>query len=84
MVSNVTDFYNGKTIFLTGGSGFLGASLIEKLLRSFPDLKNIYVLLRPKKGKQIEERLEELKKNSVRKISFSICSFRCTGNFTIN
>ena len=65
MVSNVTDFYNGKTIFLTGGSGFLGVSLIEKLLRSFSDLKNIYVLLRPKKGKQIEERLEELKKNSV-------------------
>ncbi|XP_003704946.1 putative fatty acyl-CoA reductase CG8306 [Megachile rotundata] len=65
MVSNVTNFYNGKTIFLTGGSGFLGICLIEKLLRVIPDLKCIYVLLRPKKGKQIQERLEELKKNSV-------------------
>lgn len=65
MVSNVTNFYNGKTIFLTGGSGFLGICLIEKLLRTVPDLKCIYVLLRPKKGKQIQERLEELKKNSV-------------------
>ncbi|XP_015432138.1 PREDICTED: putative fatty acyl-CoA reductase CG8306 [Dufourea novaeangliae] len=65
MVSDVASFFNGKTIFMTGGSGFVGICLIEKLLRSCPDLKNIYVLLRPKKGKQIEERLEELKTNSV-------------------
>lgn len=26
-------FYKGKTIFVTGGSGFLGILLIEKLLR---------------------------------------------------
>lgn len=65
MVSNVTDFYNGKTVFITGGTGFLGICLIEKLLRSCPGLKNIYLLIRPKKGKQIEERLEDLKKNSV-------------------
>ncbi|XP_068979197.1 putative fatty acyl-CoA reductase CG8306 [Bombus flavifrons] len=65
MASNVTEFYNGKTVFLTGGTGFVGVCLIEKLLRCMPDLKNIYVLLRPKKGKKIEERLEEIKKNSV-------------------
>lgn len=68
MVSNVIDFYSDKTIFITGGTGFLGICLIEKLLRSIPDIKNIYLLLRPKKGKQIDERLEEFKKNSVRNI----------------
>ena len=31
--SAVQQFYNGATVFLTGGSGFLGKQLIEKLLR---------------------------------------------------
>ena len=31
--SAVQKFYNGATVFLTGGSGFLGKQLIEKLLR---------------------------------------------------
>ncbi|CAD1470270.1 unnamed protein product [Heterotrigona itama] len=65
MASNVIEFYNGKTVFITGGTGFLGVCLIEKLLRSIPDLKTIYLLVRPKKGKKVEERLEDIKKNSV-------------------
>ncbi|XP_033326353.2 putative fatty acyl-CoA reductase CG8306 [Megalopta genalis] len=65
MVSDVMRFYSGKTIFITGGSGFLGICLIEKLLRTIPDLKNIYMLLRPKKNKQIKERLEDIKKNPI-------------------
>lgn len=65
MTSHVIDFYKDKSVFLTGGTGFLGICLIEKLLRSCTDLKNIYLLIRPKKGKQISERLEELTKNSV-------------------
>lgn len=64
MGSKVAEFYNGKNIFITGATGFLGSCLIEKLLRS-TDINNIYVLIRPKKGKQINERLEELTKNSV-------------------
>ncbi|XP_012264094.2 putative fatty acyl-CoA reductase CG8306 [Athalia rosae] len=63
--SPVTEFYRGKTVFITGGTGFLGICLIEKLLRACPDIKNIYLLLRPKKGKKIEERLEELTKDPV-------------------
>ncbi|KYM75941.1 hypothetical protein ALC53_13655 [Atta colombica] len=65
MASYVTDFYNSKNIFITGGTGFVGVCLIEKLLRCCPDIKNIYLLMRSKKGKQIMERLEELTKNSV-------------------
>lgn len=65
MSSHVTNFYNGKSVFITGGTGFVGVCLIEKLLRCCPDIKSIYLLMRPKKGKQITERLEELTKNSV-------------------
>lgn len=63
--SPVAEFYRNKTLFITGGTGFLGICLVDKLLRACPDVKNIYLLLRPKKGKSIEERLEELTKNAV-------------------
>lgn len=61
----VKDWYKNKNIFITGASGFLGVSLLEKFIRTIPDIGTIYILLRPKRGKKIEERLEELKKNSV-------------------
>ncbi|XP_073844215.1 fatty acyl-CoA reductase 1-like isoform X2 [Musca autumnalis] len=53
----------GRGIFLTGGTGFLGKVLVEKLLRSCGDLKKIYLLVRPKKGKSPEERLKDLLDN---------------------
>lgn len=56
----ITEFYAGKEIFITGGSGFMGKVLIEKLLRSCPDIEKIYVLMRSKKGKSIEERLTKI------------------------
>lgn len=61
----IPEFFTGKTIFITGGSGFIGKVLIEKLLRSCPDLALIYVLMRPKKGKTQEERLQQLINDSV-------------------
>ncbi|BES87283.1 Male sterility protein [Nesidiocoris tenuis] len=62
--SQIKDFYKGKNIFLTGGSGFVGVCLIEKLIRC-TEVNKIYLLLRPKKGKAASERLDELEKNSV-------------------
>lgn len=63
--SPVTDYYKNKNVFITGGTGFLGIALIDKILRSCPDIGNIYLLMRSKKGKSIEQRLEELTKNEV-------------------
>lgn len=40
----------------------MGKVLIEKLLRSCPDLNRIFVLMRGKKSKSPEERLEEMSK----------------------
>ena len=58
--SEICDFYKEKSIFITGATGFLGKCLIEKLLRSCFDLKKIYLLVRAKKGKTPQQRLEEL------------------------
>ncbi|KAL1454361.1 hypothetical protein WDU94_010630 [Cyamophila willieti] len=57
------EFYRGKTVFLTGGTGFMGKTLMEKLLRSCPHIKHIYLLVRPKRGKDIQERVEDIFKD---------------------
>lgn len=36
MVSETAEFYKNKNIFITGGTGFLGIALIEKILRTTP------------------------------------------------
>ena len=38
-----------KTVFITGATGFLGQPLVEKILWAVPDVRRIYVLIRPKK-----------------------------------
>lgn len=62
--TSIPAYYKDKTVLVTGGTGFIGKVLIEKLLRSCKDLKRIVVLVRSKKGKSVEERME-LFKNEV-------------------
>lgn len=57
---SIPEFYANQEIFITGASGFLGKVLVEKLLRSCGDLKTIYVLIRPKKGNSIEQRIKNM------------------------
>ena len=57
--SPVFEFYKGKTVFITGSTGFMGKVLVEKLLRCTL-VSKIYVLIRPKKGVHGQQRLEDL------------------------
>lgn len=46
-MESVSEFYRGRSVLVTGASGFIGKQLVEKLLRSCPDIDKIYMLLRP-------------------------------------
>lgn len=59
-MATITEFFQAKCVFVTGGTGFIGKVLLEKILRSCPDVGNIYILLRPKRGKDLRERLTDL------------------------
>ena len=45
----VSKFYENKTVFITGATGFMGKVLVEKLLRS-TKVGKIYLLIRPKES----------------------------------
>ena len=46
--------------YLLGGTGYLGQILIEKLLRCCTDINKIYILIRPKKQKDINDRIKDM------------------------
>lgn len=61
----IQQFYTGTNIFITGGSGFMGHILLEKLLRSCPTISSIYMLIRSKKGKDLHTRTDEIFDNEL-------------------
>lgn len=58
--SQIAEWYNGKSVFITGATGFMGKVLLEKLLYASPNIKSVYVLMRNKKGFEPEKRIEEM------------------------
>ncbi|XP_070499596.1 fatty acyl-CoA reductase 1-like [Chironomus tepperi] len=68
--------YEDQSVLVSGATGFIGKVLVEKLLRDCKKLKNIYILLRSKKGDGLAKRFENFKNsivfNNVRKMDASI------------
>lgn len=70
---SIQDFYANRSVFITGATGFVGKVLVEKLLRSCPEIGCLYLLIRPTKDSPSVLRLQELMKSEVRKI----CEYFC-------
>ena len=45
----ISSFYKDRTLLVTGGTGFVGQALIAKILRAIPEVRKIYILIRPGK-----------------------------------
>lgn len=56
----IKKFDDNQSIFITGGTGFIGKLLIQQLLRECSDITYIYLLIRTKKGRSMIEYTKEL------------------------
>ena len=58
-MSVLAEAYRGKSVLLTGGTGFLGTAVVEKMLRSLPSLGRLYLIVRPSRTQGAKERFEK-------------------------
>ncbi|XP_054280697.1 fatty acyl-CoA reductase wat-like isoform X2 [Macrosteles quadrilineatus] len=65
--SPIQEFYRDQRILITGGTGFLGKVLVEKLLRSCPQVGQILLLIRSKKDADCQERLDAMMEDAILK-----------------
>ena len=79
--------YNSILLIATG---LMGKVLLEKLLYSCSDLKEIIILMRPKRGKSELERVTDFSKSPVSTqppliytIPLIISNFRCSKEFSL-
>ena len=47
---SIEDFYRGKTLLITGGTGFIGSILLKIILAKLPDIRRVYCLYRTSVG----------------------------------
>lgn len=57
MMATIPEYYAGKNVLISGATGFMGKVLLEKLLRSCPDVRTVYVMVRAKGGQNPQDRI---------------------------
>lgn len=61
----IKQFFDGQEIFVTGGTGYVGKVLIEKLLRSCKGIKKIFMLARLHESESERDRILKMTNNLV-------------------
>ncbi len=54
----IRDYFAGRTILITGCTGYLGKSLLEKILRDLPEIGRVNVAIRASSRRSAQDRLE--------------------------
>ncbi|CAH0714670.1 unnamed protein product, partial [Brenthis ino] len=60
MYKSVAECYEGQSVFITGGTGFLGKVILEKLLYSCPGINKVYLLVREKQNFTAHQRIQKV------------------------
>ncbi|XP_017768433.1 PREDICTED: fatty acyl-CoA reductase 1-like [Nicrophorus vespilloides] len=55
-MSRFSEFFANKNVLITGGTGLFGMSIVEKLLRAFPKIGKINLLVRSTKNESLSQR----------------------------
>ncbi|KAG8371186.1 hypothetical protein BUALT_Bualt13G0060800 [Buddleja alternifolia] len=58
-VDKIVQHFEGKTIFITGATGFLAKVLVEKILRVQPNVKKLFLLIRASNVRSSEQRFHK-------------------------
>src|SRR5215472_1259485 len=53
-MGETSHFFTDKTIFITGGTGFLGKVLLERILWQLPLIRRIFLLTRPHSSENVQ------------------------------
>lgn len=56
---SIPEWFAGQNVLITGATGFMGKVLVEKLLRDCPDVGQLYLLIRKKKGIEPAQRRDD-------------------------
>ncbi|CAI9781437.1 unnamed protein product [Fraxinus pennsylvanica] len=57
--TKILQYFEGKTILITGATGFLAKIFLEKILRVQPEIKKLFLLIRAVDKRSAEQRLRE-------------------------
>ncbi|KAL6858736.1 hypothetical protein ACP4OV_017738 [Aristida adscensionis] len=57
--ASIIGYFKGKSILITGSTGFLGKILVEKILRVQPDVNKIYLLVRGLDTPSAKQRVQQ-------------------------
>ncbi len=58
--SSIIRRFEGEHVLLTGVTGFLAKSVLERVLRAVPDVAGVHLLVRPRAGADAERRVRDV------------------------